>query len=104
MSGSRIDGGVVVEYAKTAESAAAELEAAADFGGELTAVSYGDLGALIGLEASYARAAGALRRQLTDGAEALRSAAEALRTVIARHGAHDEEAAELIKRAGGLDA
>ncbi|EOD64317.1 hypothetical protein H480_32468, partial [Amycolatopsis vancoresmycina DSM 44592] len=37
-----------------------------------------------------------------DGAEALRSAAEALRQVTVRHGGQDAEAAELIKRAGRL--
>lgn len=104
MAGLRLDGGVVVEYANTAEAAAAELEAAADFGDEVTAESYGDLGVLVGLDVSYARAAGALRRQLVDGAEALRSAAEALRILTARHGAHDAESAELLKRVGGLDA
>ncbi|SFW45970.1 hypothetical protein [Amycolatopsis australiensis] len=105
MAGLRMDGAVVAEYAKTAEEAADDLDAAAaDVGGEgVSAESYGALGAQIGLGESYGRAAGALRRQLTDGAEALRSAAEALRQVTVRHGGQDAEAAELIKRAGRLD-
>jgi hypothetical protein len=44
-----------------------------------------------------------LRRQLAEGAEALRSAAEALRHVTVRHGGQDAEAAELIERAGRLE-
>lgn len=105
MAGLRMDAAVVADYAKTAEEAAADLDsAAADVGGEgVSAESYGTLGAQVGLGASYGRAAGALRRQLTDGAEALRSAAEALRQVTVRHGSRDAEAAELIKRAGRLD-
>jgi hypothetical protein len=105
VAGLRMDGVVVVEYAKTAEEAAAELDsAAAEVGGEgVSAESYGELGAQIGLGESYGRAAGALRRQLTDGAEALRSAGEALRRVTVRHGGQDDEAAELIKRAGRLE-
>lgn len=105
MAGLRMDGVVVVDYAKTAEEAADDLDsAAAEIGGEgLSAESYGALGAQIGLGASYGRASGALRRQLTDGAEALRSAAEALRQVTVRHGGQDAEAAELIKRAGRLE-
>ncbi|WP_410668518.1 hypothetical protein [Amycolatopsis sp. cmx-4-68] len=105
MAGLRMDGAVVAEYAVTAEAAAAELDsAAADVGGEgVSAESYGTLGAQLGLGESYGRAAGALRRQLADGAEALRSAAEALRQVAVRHGGQDEEAAELIKRAGRLE-
>ena len=105
MAGLRMDGVVVGEYVKTAEAAADDLDAAAaDVGGEgVTAESYGALGARLGLGESYGRAAGALRRQLTDGAEALRSAAEALRQVTVRHGGQDAEAAELIERAGRLD-
>ncbi|WP_086853979.1 hypothetical protein, partial [Amycolatopsis kentuckyensis] len=88
----------------TAEAAADDLDAAAaEVGGDVTAESYGALGARIGLGESYGRAAGALRRQLADGAEALRSAAVALRQVTIRHGGQDDEAAELIKRAGRLD-
>jgi hypothetical protein len=92
MAGLRMDGVVVADYAKTAEEAAAELDSAA-----------AELGAQIGLGESYGRAAGALRRQLADGAEALRSAAEALRQVTVRHSGQDDEAAELIKRAGRLE-
>ncbi|WP_326946026.1 hypothetical protein OHS58_41100 [Amycolatopsis sp. NBC_00348] len=105
MAGLRMDGVVVAEYAKTAEEAAAELDsAAAEVGGEgVSDESYGALGAQIGLGASYGRAAGALRQQLADGAEALRSAAEALRHVTVRHSDHDAQAAELIKRAGRLE-
>lgn len=102
MAGLRVDGVVVAEYARTAEEAADDLHAAAaDVGGEgVSGESYGPLGAQIGLGESYGRAAGALRRQLTDGAEALKSAAEALRQVTVRHSGQDAEAAELIKRAG----
>jgi hypothetical protein len=105
MAGLRMDGVVVADYAKSAEEAAAELDsAAAGVGGEsVSAESYGALGAQIGLGESYGRAAGALRRQLADGAEALRSAAEALRQVTVRHSGQDEEAAELIKRAGRIE-
>ena len=105
MAGLRMDGVVVAGYAKTAEEAAADLDsAAAEVGGEAVSdESYGALGAQIGLGASYGRAAGALRQQLADGAEALRSAAEALRQVTVRHSGQDEEAAELIKRAGRLE-
>jgi hypothetical protein len=105
VAGLRMDGVVVAEYAKTAEAAADDLDAAAaDVGGEgVSAESYGELGARIGLGESYGRASSALRRQLTDGAEALRSAAEALRQVTIRHSGQDAEAAELIKRAGRLD-
>jgi len=100
-----MDGVVVAEYAKTAETAAGDLDAAAaEVGGEgVSAESYGPLGAGIGLGESYGRAAGALRRQLADGAEALRSAAEALRQVTVRHDGQDADAAELIKRAGRLE-
>jgi hypothetical protein len=100
-----MDGAAVADYAATAEAAAAELDsAAADVGGEgVSAESYGALGAQIGLGESYGRAAGALRRQLADGAEALRSAAEALRQVAVRHDGQDADAAELIQRAGRLD-
>nr|WP_086862311.1 hypothetical protein [Amycolatopsis lexingtonensis] len=100
-----MDGVVVAEYAKTAEAAAGDLDAAAaEVGGEgVSAESYGALGAGIGLGESYGRAAGALRRQLADGAEALRSAAEALRQVTVRHDGQDADAAELIKRAGRLE-
>ncbi len=105
MAGLRMDGVVVAEYAKTAEEAAADLDsAAAEVGGEgVSDESYGALGAQLGLGASYGRAAGALRQQLTDGAEALRSAAEALRHVTVRHSDQDAQAAELIKRAGRLE-
>lgn len=104
MAGLKMDGVVVAGYAETAEAAAAELDAAAaEVGGDATAESYGTLGARLGVGESYGRASGALRRQLADGAEALRSAAEALRQVTVRHGGQDEEAAELIKRAGRLD-
>lgn len=105
MAGLRMDGAAVADYAATAEAAAAELDsAAADVGGEgVSAESYGALGAQIGLGESYGRAAGALRRQLADGAEALRSAAEALRQVAVRHDGQDADAAELIQRAGRLD-
>jgi hypothetical protein len=102
MAGLRMDGVVVADYARTAEEAADDLNAAAaNVGGEgVSGESYGPLGAQIGLGESYGRAAGALRRQLTDGAEALKSAAEALRHVTVRHSGQDAEAAELIKRAG----
>src|SRR3954467_3730211 len=105
MAGLRMDGVVVADYARTAEEAADALNAAAaDVGGEgVSAESYGALGAQIGLGESYGRAAGALRRQLADGAEALRPAAEALRQVAVRHSGQDDEAAELIKRAGRLE-
>ncbi|MEC3979120.1 hypothetical protein [Amycolatopsis sp. H20-H5] len=104
MDGLKIDGVVVAEYAKTVESAAGELEsAAADVSGEpVTAESYGALGELVGLGPSYSRAAGALRRQLTEGAAALRSAADALGKVTARHADQDAESADLIRRAGEL--
>lgn len=102
MAGLRMDGVVVADYARTAEEAADDLQAAAaDVGSEsVSGESYGALGAGIGLGESYGRAAGALRRQLADGAEALKSAAEALRQVAVRHSGQDAEAAELIKRAG----
>jgi hypothetical protein len=105
VAGLKMDGVVVARYAETAEAAADELDTAAAEvgGGDVTGESYGTLGAQLGLGESYGRAAGALRRQLADGAEALRSAAEALRQVTARHSGQDEEAAELIKRAGKLD-
>jgi len=105
MAGLKMDGVVVADYAKTAEEAAGELDAAAvEVGGDgVSEESYGALGAQIGLSASYGRASGALRRQLTDGAEALRSAAEALRQVTIRHSGQDADAAELIKRAGRLE-
>ncbi|MEV6831298.1 hypothetical protein [Amycolatopsis sp. NPDC051102] len=104
MAGLRMDAVVVARYAVTADTAADDLDVAAtEVGGDVTDESYGPLGAQIGLGASYGRAAGALRRQLADGAEALRSAAEALRQVTVRHGGQDTEAAELIKRAGRLD-
>jgi hypothetical protein len=104
VAGLKMDGVVVARYAETAEAAADDLDAAAaEVGGDVTAESYGALGARIGLGESYGRAAGALRRQLADGAEALRSAAVALRQVTVRHGGQDDEAAELIKRAGRLD-
>ncbi|SEB34666.1 hypothetical protein SAMN04489727_1041 [Amycolatopsis tolypomycina] len=104
MAGLKMDGVVVARYAETADAAAADLDAAAaEVGGDVGAESYGALGAQLGLGESYGRAAGALRRQLADGAEALRSAAEALRQVTVRHGGQDEEAAELIKRAGRLE-
>jgi hypothetical protein len=105
VAGLRMDGAAVADYAATAEAAAVELDsAAADVGGEgVSAESYGALGAQIGLGESYDRAAGALRRQLADGAEALRSAAEALRQVAVRHDGQDADAAELIKRAGRLE-
>ena len=104
MAGLKMDGVVVARYAETAEAAADDLDAAAaEVGGDVTAESYGTLGAQIGLGESYGRAAGALRRQLADGAEALRSAAEALRHVTVRHGGQDAEAAELIERAGRLE-
>jgi len=104
MAGLRMDGVVVTDYARTAEEAADDLNAAAAIvGGEgVSDESYGPLGAQIGLGESYGRAAGALRRQLVDGAEALKSAAEALRHVTVRHSGHDAEAAELIKRAGEI--
>lgn len=104
MAGLKIDGVVVAEYAKGVDSAADELaSAAADASGELvTAESYGRLGALVGLGESYSRAAEALQRQLTDGAAALRSAAEALGKVTARHADQDSESADLIRRAGEL--
>ncbi|WIY03737.1 hypothetical protein QRX60_07745 [Amycolatopsis mongoliensis] len=102
MAGLRMDGVVVAEYARTAEEAADDLHAAAAVvgGEEVSGESYGPLGAQIGLGESYGRAVGALRRQLADGAEALKSAAEALRQVTVRHSGQDAEAAELIKRAG----
>ena len=105
MAGLRMDGVVVADYARTAEEAADDLyAAAADVGGEgVSGESYGPLGARIGLGESYGRAAGALRRQLSDGAEALKSAAEALRQVTVRHSGQDAEAAELIKRAGRVE-
>lgn len=104
MAGLRMDGAVVVEYAKTVDAAAAELDtAAAGLGEVVPTESFGELGVQVGLDASFGRAAEALRRQLTDGAEALRSAATALRIITARHGAHDVESAELLKRAGELD-
>ncbi len=104
MTGLKMDGVVVARYAETAEAAADDLDAAAaEVGGDVTAESYGTLGEHLGLGESYGRAAGALRRQLADGAEALRSAAEALRQVTVRHGGQDTEAAELIKRAGRLE-
>lgn len=105
MAGLRMDGVVVAEYASTAEEAADDLHAAAaGLGGEgVSEESYGALGAQIGLGASYGRAAGALRQQLADGAEALKSAAEALRQVTVRHSGQDAEAAELIKRAGRVE-
>lgn len=104
MAGLRMDGVVVTDYARTAEEAADDLNAAAAIvGGEgVSGESYGPLGAQIGLGESYGRAAGALRRQLADGAEALKSAAEALRQVTVRHSGQDAEAAELIKRAGEI--
>ncbi len=104
MAGLRMDGVVVAGYAETAEAAADDLDAAAaEVGGDVTAESYGALGAQLGLGESYGRAAGTLQRQLAEGAEALRSAAEALRQVTVRHSGQDAEAAELIKRAGRLD-
>ncbi|GLY41281.1 hypothetical protein Amsp01_073040 [Amycolatopsis sp. NBRC 101858] len=104
MAGMRMDGVVVTDYARTAEEAADDLNAAAAIvGGEgVSGESYGPLGAQIGLGESYGRAAGALRRQLVDGADALKSAAEALRHVTVRHSGQDAEAAELIKRAGEI--
>ncbi|MFJ1762125.1 hypothetical protein ACIOD2_17500 [Amycolatopsis sp. NPDC088138] len=105
MAGLRMDGVAVAEYAKTAEEAAADLDSAAAEvgGGGVSDESYGALGARIGLGASYGRASGALRQQLADGAEALRSAAEALEHVATRHSNQDAEAADLIKRAGRLE-
>ncbi|WP_410596025.1 hypothetical protein [Amycolatopsis sp. lyj-23] len=105
MAGLRMDAAVVADYAETAEEAAGELHAAAaELGGEgVSGESFCALGAQVGLGESYGRAAGALRRQLADGAAALESAAEALRQVAVRHGGQDAEAAELIKRAGRLD-
>ena len=102
MAGLRMDGAVVAEYTRTAEEAADDLEAAAaEVGGVgVSGESYGALGAQLGLGESYGRAAGALRRQLVDGAEALKSAAEALRQVTVRHSGQDAEAAALIERAG----
>jgi hypothetical protein len=102
VAGLRMDDVVVAEYARTAEEAAADLDAAAaGVGGEgVSDESYGALGAQLGLGGSYGRASGALRRQLADGAEALRSAAEALRLVAVRHSGQDADAAELIERAG----
>ncbi|MFC9252024.1 hypothetical protein [Amycolatopsis thailandensis] len=101
MAGLKIDGVAVVDYAKRVDAAAGELDlAAAEVTGDgITVESHGALGEELGLGASYGRAAGAIRRQLEEGAAALRSASEALHTVTARHAGHDEEAAQMIKRA-----
>jgi hypothetical protein len=93
----KISGDVVADYAKQVDAATA-----AGAAGSLTAESYGDLGDQVGLGESYAHAAEALRGQLVDGSAALRSASEALRTLLERHAGGDSDAAELIKRAGGL--
>lgn len=104
MAGFKISADVVADYAKQVDATADELDAATGSvaAGSLTAESYGDLGDQVGLGESYAHAAEALRGQLVDGCAALRSASEALRTLLERHAGGDSEAAELIKRAGGL--
>ncbi|UMP02139.1 hypothetical protein [Amycolatopsis sp. EV170708-02-1] len=101
MAGLKIDGSVVGDYAKRVDAAAGELDlAAAEVTGEgVTVESHGTLGEELGLGASYRRAAEAIQRQLVEGAAALRSASEALHTVTARHAGHDDEAAQMIKRA-----
>jgi hypothetical protein len=97
-----MNGAVVTGYAETVESAAAELDSASAGVGGLLAEHFGDLAASAGIGASYERASTAVRRQLDDGAAALRSAAEALRLVTSHHGGREDEAAESIKRAGSL--
>ncbi|MFE6609343.1 hypothetical protein [Amycolatopsis sp. NPDC057786] len=101
MAGLKIDGDVVGDYAKRVDAAAGELDLAAAevTGAGVTVESHGALGEELGLGASYGRAAEAIRRQLVEGAAALRSASEALHTVTARHAGHDDEAAQTIKRA-----
>ena len=98
----KMDGVVVTGYAETVESAAAELDSAvADLANDLPGEAFGSLAASVGVGESYGRASESLRRQLADGAEAMRSAAEALRLALSHHGSHDDEAAQLIKRVGG---
>ncbi|WIX79978.1 hypothetical protein QRX50_04045 [Amycolatopsis carbonis] len=99
-----IDGEVVGGYAAKVALAADELDTAAGGvgAGATTGQAYGELGGRLGLDRSYARASGALRQQLQVGAAALRSAAEALDQLTAGHAQRDADAAEQIKRAGGL--
>ncbi|MGW4489629.1 hypothetical protein ACWEOE_38070 [Amycolatopsis sp. NPDC004368] len=99
-----IDGEAVGGYAAKVALAAGELDtAAAGVGaGATRPQAYGELGGRLGLDQSYARASGALRQQLQAGATALRSAAAALDQLTAGHTQRDADAAEQIKRAGGL--
>ncbi|MEV6902043.1 hypothetical protein [Amycolatopsis sp. NPDC051372] len=99
-----IDGEIVGGYATKVAVAADELDTAAAVvgAGAITVEAYGELGGRLGLDQSYARASGALRQQLQAGAAALRSAAEALDQLTAGHAQRDADAAEQIKRAGGL--
>jgi hypothetical protein len=100
MAGFRMDADVVVGYARTTDSAAAELAnaAAALQVRAFSGLSVGPLGEQLGVPASYERAAAALRRQLTDGADALRSASDALHKVTENQGGGDGDAASRINR------
>jgi hypothetical protein len=102
VAGFKISADVIADYAKQVDATADELSAAtgAVGAGDLTVESFGDLGGQIGLGESYAHAAEALRGQLLDGCAALRSASDALRTLLERHAGGDSDAAELIRRAG----
>jgi hypothetical protein len=104
VAGFKISADVIADYAKQVDATADELNAATRSVGadDLTVESFGDLGGQIGLGESYAHAAEALRGQLLDGCAALRSASDALRTLLERHAGGDSDAAELIKRAGEI--
>lgn len=98
----RIDGVVVGGYAKKVERAAEDLDGAVAGVGAVagTPEPFGELGARLGLDQSYARASDALRRQLATGAVALRSAAAALEQLASGHARRDADAADRIDRAG----
>lgn len=102
MAGISVSADVVVDYAKKVDGTAAELQAAAEPLGaqDVAPEAFGGLGTEIGLGESYARASAALRGQLVTGSEALKSAAEALHQVAAKHTTGDEDSAELIGRVG----
>lgn len=99
MAGIEIDGVVVASYAKTADEAAERLSTASSEIGPGT-TSYGDLGTQLGVGAAYQRALSALRRQLDDGSDALRSAADSLRDTASRHVSQEDDVIAHVGRAG----
>ncbi|RZQ64093.1 hypothetical protein [Amycolatopsis suaedae] len=101
MSDFRLDAEILAGYVRTIEGAAADLGAAVSVldGDAVGNDAFGPLGKEVGADGAYARAAEALRRQLDDGCRAVRSAADALRTVTAMHTGGDEDAGAQIGKA-----